>query len=93
MDAEVLGDARRRTSVADAVDVVDREAGVGERLADHRRFERPAVELEHARRRGRVGDADDRRGAAQRVHAASFARCCPKKAQMRFHPSFVASTR
>ena len=45
----------RHAAVADPVDVVDREAGVGERLAHHRGFERAAVEIEHARgrRRGR----------------------------------------
>ena len=50
LDPEVLGERHRRAVVAHAVDVTDVEAGVGERLADHRGLQRPAVQVELAAR-------------------------------------------
>ena len=49
-----------------AVDVVEGETGVGERLLDHRGFERATEPVELTRGRDVVGDADDRRCAAHR---------------------------
>ena len=64
MDAEVLGEQHRRHRVAHAVDVVEREAGVGERSFHHRDLERASVQIELSGRRSDVGDADERSGTA-----------------------------
>ena len=46
VDAEVLGEGHGRDVVADAVDVAQLQTGVVERLADHRRLESAAAEVE-----------------------------------------------
>ena len=65
VEVEVLGDPGGDARAADAVDVGEREAGVVERLADHRRLEHAAARVELTGRRRGVGDADDRRLAPQ----------------------------
>ena len=57
VEVEVLGDAGGDARAADAVDVVEGEAGVVERLADHRRLEHAAAGLELTGGRRGVGHA------------------------------------
>src|SRR5690606_903259 len=75
-DAEELGQPGRRAGVGDAVDVVEGEPGVGQRLVDHGRLQGPAGGVQLAGGRDRVRDADEGGGAAQgpRAHEAAPAR-------------------
>ena len=60
VQVEVLGDAGGDARAAHAVDVVEGEPGVVERLADHRRLEHAAAGLELTGGRRGVGHPDDR---------------------------------
>ena len=75
----MLGEPAGRTGVGDAVDVVEREAGVGQGLVDHRHLEGAAVAVELAGRGDGIGHPHEGGGAAQGAgahEAAEAARSC-----------------
>ena len=66
-DAEVFGQAGRVPAGRDAVDVGERQPGIGQGLLDHRDFEGATVLAELAGGRCRVRDPHDRRLSSQRA--------------------------
>ena len=82
MDAEVLGEQHRRHRVAHAVDVGEREAGVGERSFDHRDFEgaaREARALRSATRHRRCRRAQPHRACVTPAAVQARSRGSPRR--------------